>query len=86
VMNYDFNFSFSPPWGNCSVTMTSVIGHLHSQDFAHAYRGWKSCSPSVLFEAPIENYVDEVRISLVNLSCFVPTGNDASIEEKGHRG
>ncbi|KAH0562609.1 hypothetical protein GP486_002715 [Trichoglossum hirsutum] len=61
VMNYDFSFSFDPPWGNCSVTMTSVIGHLHSQDFVQEYRGWKSCPPSALFEAPIENSVDDKK-------------------------
>ena len=63
-MNYDFNFAFGPPWGNCSVTMTSVIGHLQTADFARTYRGWKSCSPSQLFEAPIEHYVDDVRMPL----------------------
>ncbi|KAI9862791.1 MAG: DNA topoisomerase [Trichoglossum hirsutum] len=41
--------------------MTSVIGHLHNHDFAHAYRAWKSCSPCVLFEVPIENFVDDKK-------------------------
>ncbi|KAI9774418.1 MAG: DNA topoisomerase [Geoglossum simile] len=66
IMNYDFNFAFGPPWGHCSVTMTSVIGHLQSQDFAHAYRGWKSCSPGELFEAPIESYVDDKKKAIAD--------------------
>ena len=52
VKNYDFDFNFQA-WGNCSVTMTSALGHLTSTDFGPEYRSWKSCHPSRLFEAPI---------------------------------
>ena len=54
VKNYDFDFSFSPPWGNCSVTMTSVIGHLNDLEFPQQYRKWHSCPPAHLFDAPVE--------------------------------
>lgn len=37
--------------------MTSVLGHLISHDFHSSYRSWKSCDPSALFEAPIEQFV-----------------------------
>ncbi|RJE21209.1 DNA Topoisomerase [Aspergillus sclerotialis] len=37
--------------------MTSVLGHLTGLDFESAYRGWGSCPPGFLFEAPV---LDEV--------------------------
>lgn len=39
--------------------MTSVSGHLLSQDFAAQYRQWHSCEPTALFEAALETYVDK---------------------------
>nr|POF15167.1 dna topoisomerase 3 [Quercus suber] len=38
--------------------MTSVLGHLISQDFDSQYKGWLSCDPISLFEANIITYVD----------------------------
>ncbi|KAI7367617.1 DNA topoisomerase III [Hortaea werneckii] len=58
VKNYDFNYNFQA-WGPCQVTVTSVSGHLLSNDFASQYRKWTSCEPSELFEARIETYVDD---------------------------
>ncbi|WPH01340.1 Hypothetical protein R9X50_00418100 [Acrodontium crateriforme] len=58
VKNYLFHYNF-PTWGPCDVTMTSVLGHLMSQDFEAAYRPWRSCDPSALFDARIETYVEE---------------------------
>jgi len=52
VKNYEFDFNFEQ-WGNCSVTMTSVLGHLTGLDFDQNYRGWRSCRPDQLFEAPV---------------------------------
>lgn len=40
--------------------MTSVIGHLTSLDFERRFRGWTSCSPGDLFEAPVRDSVAEV--------------------------
>lgn len=57
VKNYEFDFSFGPPWGHCSVTMTSVIGHIHTLDFEQQYRKWNSCPPGQLFDAPTISYV-----------------------------
>ncbi|EEH48875.1 DNA topoisomerase 3 [Paracoccidioides brasiliensis Pb18] len=54
VKNYEFDFTFAPPWGRCSVTMTSVIGHLTGLDFDSQYRGWNSCPPGRLFDAPVQ--------------------------------
>ena len=60
VKNYEFDFAFGPPWGNCSVTMTSVIGHLYGLDFPLEYRKWHSCRPAQLFDAPVTETIDEV--------------------------
>ncbi|KAJ9625154.1 DNA topoisomerase [Taxawa tesnikishii (nom. ined.)] len=56
-LNYEFQFNF-PTWGPCDVIMTSVAGHLNSQDFDSAYKSWSSCDPGQLFEARIVTYVD----------------------------
>mmetsp|Transcript_7284 Transcript_7284/g.8315 ORF Transcript_7284/g.8315 Transcript_7284/m.8315 type:complete len:170 (-) Transcript_7284:1-510(-) len=37
------------------MIVTSVRGHLASQDFPPNY-GWNACPPSALFEAPIETF------------------------------
>ena len=60
VKNYDFDFNFGPPWGHCSVTMTSVLGHLNELKFPDQYKQWHSPPPSSLFDAPVENVVDPV--------------------------
>lgn len=55
--NYTFPYQF-PTWGRCEVTMTSVLGHLVSQDFDSQYKNWNDCDPISLFEANIVTYVD----------------------------
>jgi DNA topoisomerase III len=42
------------------VTMTSVLGHLTSLDFESQYKGWKSCPPGQLFDAPVIDSIDDV--------------------------
>jgi DNA topoisomerase-3 len=56
VKNYEFDYAF-PQWGHCSVTMTSVLGHLLSHEFEPRYKSWTSCDPSALFDARIEVFV-----------------------------
>ena len=41
--------------------MTSVIGHLTGLDFERQFKGWMSCPPGSLFEAPVQEAVDKVR-------------------------
>ncbi|KAF2224271.1 DNA topoisomerase III [Elsinoe ampelina] len=60
IRNYEFSFEF-PRWGHCEVVMTSVTGHLESQDFESRYRSWNSCTPDALFEAGIAVYIDDGR-------------------------
>jgi DNA topoisomerase-3 len=63
VKNYDFDFNFRP-WGNCSVTMTSVLGHLTGLDFDKKYKSWRSCPPDQLFEAETEITIDSEKKAL----------------------
>ena len=56
VKNYEFDYTF-PQWGHCSVTMTSVLGHLLSHEFEPRYKSWTSCDPSALFDARVEVFV-----------------------------
>lgn len=61
VKNYEFSYNFRP-WGNCTVTMTSVLGHLTGLDFEQQYKSWRSCPPSSLFEAPtVETIAGNMR-------------------------
>ncbi|KAI4237255.1 MAG: hypothetical protein LQ349_001992 [Xanthoria aureola] len=59
VKNYDFDFAFGPPWGNCSVTMTSVLGHLTTTDFPSQYKKWQISTCRELFDAPVITQVAE---------------------------
>ncbi|EEP80653.1 conserved hypothetical protein [Uncinocarpus reesii 1704] len=64
VKNYEFQFAFGPPWGNSSVTMTSVIGHLTALDFESQWRHWQSCPPGQLFDAPVAEDVDKDNLGI----------------------
>ncbi|KAJ5239429.1 hypothetical protein N7468_004048 [Penicillium chermesinum] len=64
VKNYEFDFNFGGPWGNCSVTVTSVLGHLTGLDFERQYKGWLSCPPGALFEAPVKEEVDKDKLPI----------------------
>ncbi|KAI9672711.1 MAG: DNA topoisomerase [Alyxoria varia] len=65
LKNYEFDFEFSLPWGQCKVTMTSVAGHIKGSDFEGRYRGWESCQPQELYDATIVEFVhsDKLKIS-----------------------
>jgi hypothetical protein len=43
--------------------MTSVLGHLTGLEFEPQYKGWKSCSPGQLFDAPVLDIIEEVSIN-----------------------
>ncbi|KAI5814691.1 DNA topoisomerase [Pyronema omphalodes] len=57
VKNYEFTYQFAQPWGRCHVVMSSVMGHTLEWDFEDAFRSWKSCSPSHLFDARTKQFV-----------------------------
>jgi hypothetical protein len=60
LKNYVFNYDFGAPWRQCSVTFTSVAGHIVSQDFEGRFKGWNNCNPGDLFDAPITSFVQDV--------------------------
>ncbi|KAL3474171.1 DNA topoisomerase [Aspergillus californicus] len=64
VKNYVFKFNWGGSWGECDVTMTSVLGHLTSLDFLRQYKSWASCPPADLFEAPVEVQVAKDKIAI----------------------
>ncbi|CAI7665452.1 unnamed protein product [Penicillium bialowiezense] len=64
VKNYEFEFNFGGAWGNCAVTVTSVVGHLTGLDFDRQYKGWQSCPPGSLFEAPVQEAVDKDKLPI----------------------
>lgn len=55
VKNYDFDYNFNA-WGPCSVTVTSVLGHITEMEFAPPFDKWSQNmeDAKVLFTAPIE--------------------------------
>ncbi|KAF9690823.1 hypothetical protein EKO04_011254 [Ascochyta lentis] len=58
VKNYRFDFRFQQ-WGQCDVTFTCVAGHIVANEFPDRYRKWHTCSPSDLFDAPIQSTIAE---------------------------
>lgn len=51
---YSFNIDFNK--APTDMVMTSVSGHLMTQDFLDAYKGWQSCDPISLFDAPVVKF------------------------------
>lgn len=63
IKNYEFEYSFPPPWRESIVVMTSVSGHINTTDFEGRYRVWTACPPGHLFDAPIVTAPHEVNPS-----------------------
>lgn len=51
---YSFNINFQG--APTDMVMTSVSGHLLTQDFLDAYKNWNSCDPISLFDAPVVKF------------------------------
>ncbi len=78
MKNYEFDFRFTQ-WGHCSVTMTSVSGHLTSLDFADRYRKWETTPPGQLFEAETIIKIDPVSLAAMTTSpAWADEGRNAS--------
>ena len=54
---YDFDYHLFGQ--NCSMTMTSVSGHLLQLEFLPPYNKWLACNPVQLFEAPVQKHCPE---------------------------
>ncbi|KAF6823436.1 DNA topoisomerase [Colletotrichum musicola] len=59
IKNYGFDFNFGPPWNDCSVTMTAVLGHLTGLEFTEANKRWEHPPPESLFTAPVVTVVPQ---------------------------
>ncbi|KAK7743396.1 DNA topoisomerase [Diatrype stigma] len=59
IKNYVFDYDFGRPWGRCSVTMTSVLGHLTSVEFPPEFKSWQYPPPERLFDAPVKTVVSD---------------------------
>ncbi|KAK3296059.1 DNA topoisomerase [Chaetomium fimeti] len=64
IKNYSFNYDFGPPWGNCSVTMTAVKGHLTAVEFPPDYKQWEYPPPDRLFDAPVLTVIPDDNKSI----------------------
>jgi DNA topoisomerase III len=51
---------------NTKFVFTSVSGHLLALEFNSAYKGWQSCNPEQLFEAPVIKYCPENFVKIKN--------------------
>lgn len=51
---YSFQINFKGT--QTDMVMTSVSGHLLTQDFIDAYKQWQSCDPVSLFDAPVVKF------------------------------
>lgn len=69
VKNYDFDyngFPFVSGSGACQVTMTSVAGHLTGIDFSSDRYGWGKCNINELFDAPLNEVLDNNQRKISN--------------------
>ncbi|XP_053675824.1 DNA topoisomerase 3-alpha [Anopheles nili] len=54
---YEFNYGLHGQ--NIQMIMTSVSGHLLTHEFLPSFRGWQSCNPEDLFDAPVRKSCPE---------------------------
>ena len=64
IRNYDFSYKLLQHTGHTDFTVTSVAGHITSNDFAPDFRRWKSCDPIRLFQERIDTTISSVRINI----------------------
>ncbi|XP_064634025.1 DNA topoisomerase 3-alpha-like [Lineus longissimus] len=51
---YEYNYNIFGQ--NCTMTMTSVSGHLLNYEFVGMYKKWNGCNPVALFDAPVQKF------------------------------
>ncbi|RIA93631.1 DNA topoisomerase [Glomus cerebriforme] len=71
IKNYEFKCHLNRK--EVQVIITSVCGHINALDFPSQYAKWESCSPTVLFDAPIiKKTIDEnaesIRENIFNIA------------------
>lgn len=53
VYNKIYSFQHDFKGQNANMVMTSVSGHLMTHEFVDTFKGWQTCDPISLFDAPI---------------------------------
>ena len=53
IKNYEFDY----PQTRSTFTVTAVLGHLTTNDFTEAHRGWNSCDPFDLSDATVATMI-----------------------------
>ncbi|KAK6079226.1 DNA topoisomerase [Seiridium cupressi] len=66
IKNYTFDYDFGQGWGNCSVTMTAVLGHITTTQFPAEYKDWRFPPPDTLFNAPVVTTTAEDKTDVAN--------------------
>ncbi|XP_055594004.1 DNA topoisomerase 3-alpha [Uranotaenia lowii] len=57
--NKIYEFQYNIRGQQIQMVMTSVSGHLLNHEFLPSFRGWHSCSPEQLFDAPVRKSCTE---------------------------
>ncbi|KAL3875514.1 hypothetical protein ACJMK2_033460 [Sinanodonta woodiana] len=62
--NKIYEFEYNILNNNCTMTMTSVSGHLLNLEFIGQYKKWYSCNPVALFDAQVQKYCPENYVDI----------------------
>ncbi|GAA5824127.1 hypothetical protein JCM5353_006152 [Sporobolomyces roseus] len=62
IKNYSFSYRMGNGGAWTDFVVTAVAGHLTSNDFDDAYRGWQNCDPVDLFDARVKTFVTQDEI------------------------
>lgn len=59
---YEFNYNIQGQ--QVQMVMTSLSGHLMNYEFLPSFRGWHSCNPEQLFDAPLRKSCTENMVKI----------------------
>ncbi|XP_058056503.1 DNA topoisomerase 3-alpha [Anopheles bellator] len=62
--NKIYEFDYNVHGQSVKMVMTSVSGHLLNHEFLPSFRGWQSCNPEDLFDAPVRKSCPESYINI----------------------
>lgn len=62
--NKIYKFRTNVRGSDAEMVMTSVSGHMLTHEFLYSHKGWQSCDPLSLFEAPVEKSCPENFVNI----------------------